>query len=621
MSDESPPPLEYLTGGDVLDVVHFQSSSLLRRADSKDFVDRPLVPGNTDARRRVLEAAQGGESGESSKCCVDEVLGRAFGEPGSDLEACAPDDWSSSGALEIGGGDDDVENNNKKKNITCRAASDLAKYIHSCWPELCKRCTGDVRSNPGGHTLLLMPNKLFVPGSRFREQYYWDSYFTLQGFLVSGMAESAMQMVGNLLHCVRKYGYVPNGTRSYYLGRTQPPLLSEMLVDLWKWVNKNENENENIPTKFDQVVRNKVNDLVTTSLPLLVKEHAFVTGEHRTVRVRVEVEAEKGHSKGGKKVFEMLRYYAGTSCPRPESHREDKLTVRSRLDEMREKQNRNRNEREGCDDSDGDCRNKREDQQTAEAIYREIATMAESGWDFSSRWLRDPLRLDTAQITRIVPVDLNTIVARMEANISLVARLSHEEATSEAFAAMSRKRFEAIDELLWDEKSCQWKDLWLQPADDEKEEIFSGTLSQDTYASNWLPLWGGGSRQKQKSELAIHSLKASGLVLPGGLATSLQDCGHQWDYPNAWAPLQYLIYQGLTSTGLTSGRDLARTIAERFLRNVYATYTKTGRMHEKYSAVLPGQSGQGGEYEPQTGFGWTNGVVLRLLVKHSECIL
>ena len=629
-------PLEYLTECEVLDIVHFKSVAF-RRSDSKDFVDRPLVANTSasEARRRVLQVAgRGNESDTFSATAVDEILGSVFGEPGSDLEVCAPDDWSRNGPHVLKIGEDEKKENAK--------ASELARYIHSCWPELCKRCARDVRSNPSRHTLLLMPNKLFVPGSRFREQYYWDSYFTLQGFLVSGMVESAMQIISNLLYCVNKYGYVPNGTRSYYLGRTQPPLLSEMLVDLWKWASDNAN-NVNVNMTADgaeekESLKKKAKDLVITSLPLLVREHKFLTGRHRTVKVLGK--------QGG--VFDLVRYYAGTSCPRPESHKEDTLTARMKVEEiLRErgdghrvgetKENENENENAEADEDE----DKDKEGLLAGAIYKEIATMAESGWDFSSRWLRNPLRLDTAQITRILPVDLNTIVARMEANISLIAKLSQEETLSKTFGAMSRRRFEAIDEVLWDEESCQWKDLWLKDdhveeeeeedasraqrqaaAESEKEKFFSGTLNPGIYASNWLPLWrGGGPSCKQRSELAIKSLESSGLVLPGGIATSLKNCGHQWDYPNAWAPLQYLIYQALISTGLNSGSDLACTIAEHFLRNVYATYTNTGRIHEKYSAVEPGQYGKGGEYEPQTGFGWTNGVVLRLLVKHSECIL
>merc|ERR1711924_3820 len=115
---------------------------------------------------------------------------------------------------------------------------------------------------------------------------------------------------------------------------------------------------------------------------------------------------------------------------------------------------------------------------------------------------------------------------------------------------------------------------------------------------------------KERREAAVASLERSGLLLPGGLATSLVRSGHQWDYPNAWAPLQFLVHQGLLATHLESAKRPAEAIARGFLGNAMATLEATEQMHEKYDAEQPGRYGEGGEYTPQTGFGWTNGVVL-----------
>ena len=71
------------------------------------------------------------------------------------------------------------------------------------------------------------------PGGRFAETYYWDSYWIVQGLLVCGMAETARGMVLNALHQVREHGLVPNGARVYYLNRSQPPLLSDMVMALF----------------------------------------------------------------------------------------------------------------------------------------------------------------------------------------------------------------------------------------------------------------------------------------------------------------------------------------------------------------------------------------------------
>ncbi|QDZ19786.1 trehalase [Chloropicon primus] len=531
--------ISYLSGLglDLLDLVHAGPKTAAtkrgrRFEDTKDFVDMPLLAsslGEVVDRLRSPSASTGAEA----------VLASCFGPPGSDLESAAPDDWSPAG----GDPDDDDDDNDVLL---------LRRHIHGCWPALCKRPLHP-GGGGGGTTVLALPHKMFVPGSRFREQYYWDSYFVLQGLLASRMGTSALQLTENLLHCVERYGFVPNGTRTYYLGRSQPPLLSEMVADLYRWSLDNEDDSV-LPAGF-----------LDGALPLLVREHEYWTKGDHLVRV------------GGR---ELLRYNAGTTCPRPESYVEDREATSS------------------------------------PGVYREIATMAESGWDFSGRWLRDSKDLSTSRATRVVPVDLNTIVARMEANVSLVAGALGREDVRREYELLSGRRFDSIDEVLWDEGSGQWKDLVLGEEEEEEEVPRRCT----TYASNWLPLWRDRGLPPGRAEAAVASLEASGLVLPGGLATSVQRTGHQWDYPNAWAPLQYLVHEGLTSSGGSRGRDLASKIAKNFLRNVHATLASTGQMHEKYDAEIPGQYGGGGEYIPQTGFGWTNGVVLSFLCKHETML-
>lgn len=62
-------------------------------------------------------------------------------------------------------------------------------------------------------TLLPLPHPMIVAGSRFRELYYWDSFWTLKGLLASGMRDCALHMVQNFLHLVNQHGFVPNGSR------------------------------------------------------------------------------------------------------------------------------------------------------------------------------------------------------------------------------------------------------------------------------------------------------------------------------------------------------------------------------------------------------------------------
>jgi alpha,alpha-trehalase len=101
------------------------------------------------------------------------------------------------------------------------------------------------------------------------------------------------------------------------------------------------------------------------------------------------------------------------------------------------------------------------------------------------------------------------------------------------------------------------------------------------------------------------------LLKPGGLVTTTIESGEQWDAPNGWAPLQWIAVKGLADYGES---DLARTIASRWMNNVVATYRRTGKLMEKYNVVDPSLASGGGEYPGQDGFGWTNGVLRKLLV-------
>lgn len=116
------------------------------------------------------------------------------------------------------------------------------------------------------------------------------------------------------------------------------------------------------------------------------------------------------------------------------------------------------------------------------------------------------------------------------------------------------------------------------------------------------------------------NLGSQTLTLPcdychAGLLTSTRLSGQQWDAPNGWAPLQHMVVEGLACSGTAQGRELADTIASRWLSTNLAAWNATGHMHEKYNMLEPGKVGGGGEYAPQLGFGWTNGVVLDFLVQ------
>ena len=230
-------------------------------------------------------------------------------------------------------------------------------------------------------------------------------------------------------------------------------------------------------------------------------------------------------------------------------------------------------------------------------VYRHLRAGAESGWDFSSRWLKDPRRLSTIRTTDIVPVDLNSLLWRLETSIAGRCAAAGDQACARRFDSLAQARKAAIDRWLWQPTAGRYAD-W-----DRRTQKATGILS----AATLFPLFVGLADQRQAD--AVARLTEAQLLGQGGLRTSLIASGQQWDSPNGWAPLQWVAIDGLARTGHAA---LAREIARRWIGTVTAAFRETGKMLEKYD-VEQRKPGGGGEYPLQDGFGWTNGVTAALL--------
>jgi len=108
----------------------------------------------------------------------------------------------------------------------------------------------------------------------------------------------------------------------------------------------------------------------------------------------------------------------------------------------------------------------------------------------------------------------------------------------------------------------------------------------------------------------VSKVIADQFLKSGGVVTTLNDSGQQWDYPNGWAPLQWMTIQGLINYDKA---DLALEIIDRWLTLNTNVFENTGKMTEKYNVVDLSLEGGGGEYPNQDGFGWTNGVFQKLM--------
>ena len=414
----------------------------------------------------------------------------------------------------------------------------IGRHIDSLWEQL----TRSTVVAPPYSSLLPLPRPYVVPGGRFREVYYWDSYFTMLGLLESRRRDLVEDMVADFAALIDTFGHIPNGARSYYVSRSQPPFFFEMVALL---------------------SASEAAQALASYLPQLKKEYAFWMdgaagltpgGSHRRV-----VALEDGSI--------LNRYWDDRDTPRDEAYWEDTTLART---------------------------SRREPAQ----LYRDIRAAAESGWDFSSRWLADSRTLATIDTTEIIPVDLNSLLFGLESAIQAGCERAGDRDCAREFAQRGAARRTAIDRYLWDAASGAYLDYrWTR-----KERIAHLT------AATLYPLFLQVANDRQASSVAKAVEKR--LLKPGGIVTTTLTSGQQWDAPNGWAPLQWIALTGLSRYGQTR---LAEQIACRWMANVSRVYRETGKLVEKYDVTAPNRPGGGGEYPLQDGFGWTNGVMRRLM--------
>ena len=151
--------------------------------------------------------------------------------------------------------------------------------------------------------------------------------------------------------------------------------------------------------------------------------------------------------------------------------------------------------------------------------------------------------------------------------------------------------------------------MWIDYLVAEQRQLFDFQPS----ASNYFPLWADPSLAQGNEDAIIQSFLQSGLMQIGGIQTTTVNTTQQWDSPNAWAPIQYAVIQGFTMLNSTTASRLASQLTCAWIETTYLAWNATQLMYEKYDAFVPGEGGGGGEYMAQTGFGWTNGLVLAIL--------
>ena len=355
----------------------------------------------------------------------------------------------------------------------------IHEHIHLLWNGLERRN----RLNRG--SLLALPHSYIVPGGRFEEQFYWDSYFIMLGLAADGRWKMIEDMIENFAYMIRKFGYIPTANRTYFLSRSQPPFFSQMVKLL--------------------ASRNGQTRTHAKYLPSMLGEYRFwMKGRLKLAKTEHKAFARVVELPVG---MHLNRYYDDKRAPRPESLHED--TLAAQVSTGRE----------------------------SDRLYLHLRAGAESGWDFSSRWFTDPHDIKTIHTADIIPIDLNCLLYQLEETIAQTYRLLKNPLLARKFERLAEKRKAAIQKYCWDEKEGFFVDYNFH------HERSTGDLS----LAGVFALYSGVATDAQAEKVA-EKLK-SDFLRAGGLQTTLIETTQQWDSPNGWAPLQWIAIQGLRRYG------------------------------------------------------------------------
>ncbi|KAI9066018.1 glycoside hydrolase family 37 protein [Trametes sanguinea] len=613
-------------------------------SDAKTIVDKPT----SKKAQQVLADFSALQNGTITEGAIVNFLDNDFRGEGLELQAVEMANFNAQPAF--------------LNNVSDPLVKAFSQTVHGFWTQLIRQtnssalCPEGTEDGPCESSLIPLNHTFVVPGGRFREQYYWDSYWIVQGLLESELFDIANDTLQNFMDELEHIGFIPNGGRIYYLDRSQPPLFIRMLSDY--------------------VAASNDTSILARALPLAEKELKWWT-DNRSVNVT---------SPFTNQTYQMFRYAVNNTAPRPESYLEDYLTA-----------------------NDPTLKTPLTEQERAD-LYAELASGAETGWDYSARWMSQPLAggsnntnpaLRTLNVRKTIPVCLNSILYKAH---NLIADLYDAQNENSSAAASHRSAAASLRagilDLNWDSSKLAFYDFNL--TSNARSNLYS--------AATFYPLWNGIIPDEilSSSDKAFGAFATLNMVLNrynGTLPATFLQTGQQWDAPNAWPPHQYVALEalralpsnitsnalptpgsgkstfdlipsgqvGLDETDLpgqlvigtgvnatksgpkadintlngtvfnggnaTSGEGwaatLQRELANRYVASVLCSWhatggeipnllprlsdkelnvtqsvNNTGNMFEKFSMSDIDSAGRGGEYTVQAGFGWTNGVLL-----------
>ncbi|MVM35106.1 alpha,alpha-trehalase TreF [Spirosoma sp. HMF4905] len=422
------------------------------------------------------------------------------------------------------------------------------EHINRLWDRLTRQADPHIE----GSSRIPLPHPYVVPGGRFREIFYWDSYFTMLGLKESGRIDLIRGMLDNFAFLIDQFGFIPNGNRTYFLSRSQPPYFALMVSLLAEIEGK---------------------EALVNYQPQLLKEYDFWMDGHHSLTDEQPVDKRVVKLEGNRI---LNRYWDNTPTPRPEAYRQEiELTEEAQPLGV-----------------------------VAEELYTHIRAACESGWDFSSRWFKDQKAMTTIDSANIVSIDLNCLLYWLEVTLHDTAlRTGNHKLAYDEYDWLIKDRKKAIQQTFWNEETGFFHDY----------DVVAGRQTEVLTLAGAFPLFFKLATPEQAAR--VHDRLKADFLQAGGWVTTLNQTGQQWDWPNGWAPLQWIVYRALTNYGFTETANEGR---DRWLALNDKVFRATGKMMEKYNVVDAAITTGGGEYPNQDGFGWTNGVYLAMSVQNKD---
>ena len=446
---------------------------------------------------------------------------------------------------------------------------------------------GDVKvSEIPKEGLLYLPNRYVVPGGRFNEMYGWDSYFILLGLLQDGRVPLAKGMVENFFFEIENYGSVLNANRTYFFTRSQPPLLSSMIDEIYKRTQ----DKVWLARAYDYAQRDyafwtqaphlagdtglaRYDDIGAGPVPEMADDSTYYSDVVRWLVAHPEVKTNY--------------LVDGSKTPdRAEMHR----LRRTSCDVLASKV---------CAAAYADGH------RLSAAFYRGDRAMRESGFDTSFRF--GPFSGSTDEYA---PVCLNSLLYHYAMDMADFAALLNRPEEEKEWKKRALARKTAIDRYLWHADAGLYYDY----------NFVSGKASAYRFLTTFYPLWAGAATSEQAAAVESHLQL---FAHEGGLAMSDYVSGTQWDAPFGWAPTNWFTIIGLSRVGFH--KDAVR-LAQAFTATVARNYRVDGTIREKYDVENGSANVQvaAGYKSNVIGFGWTNGVytcLQALMTAHQEAML